>query len=235
MHSTISPAILYWGTPVVLITTENEDGSFNISPISSAWWLAHRCMIGIAAMSQTAQNLLRTKRCVLNLPTDNMTGHINALARTTGSNPPPDWKIQAGYSFVKDKFTHAGLTPQKSDFVTPPRIKECPVQMEAELMDSHEMMKDLPDRKGMLLGVELKILRVHVEDDLRLAGHENRIDTDKWEPLIMCFQEFYGMGRKKLTESRLAKINEEHYRVLTRSDVVEQGADSDVVETKVMM
>jgi flavin reductase (DIM6/NTAB) family NADH-FMN oxidoreductase RutF len=187
-------------------------------------------MIGLAGMSKTTQNLLRTKHCVLNLPTEDMTDHINALARTTGSNPLPDWKAQVGYSFVKDKFGHAGLTPQKSDLVAPPRIKECPVQMEAELMDSHEMMKDLPDRKGVVLGMELKILRVHVEDDLRLAGYENRIDTDKWQPLLMCFQEFYGMGQKKLTESRLAKIKEENYRVLTRSDVVKQGADTDAVE-----
>jgi flavin reductase (DIM6/NTAB) family NADH-FMN oxidoreductase RutF len=231
MHNTISPAILYWGTPVVLITTENEDGTFNICPMSSAWWLAHRCMIGLAAMSKTTQNLLRTRRCVLNLATEEMTDHINALARTTGTDPPPEWKTSVGYSFVKDKFGHAGLTPQKSDLVAPPRIKECPVQMEAELMDWHEMMKDLPDRKGVVFGMELKILRVHVEDDLRLAGHANRIDTDKWHPLMMCFQEYYGMGKKKLTESRLAHIEEENYRVLTRSDVVKQGADTDAVVT----
>lgn len=44
MHGTFSvshqiePAILYFGTPVVLIGSTNEDGSFNLAPMSSAWW-----------------------------------------------------------------------------------------------------------------------------------------------------------------------------------------------------
>ncbi len=39
MHRSIEPAIHYWGTPVVLISSLNEDGSTNVSPMSSAWWL----------------------------------------------------------------------------------------------------------------------------------------------------------------------------------------------------
>lgn len=233
MHATISPAILYWGTPVVLITTENEDGTYNIAPMSSCWWLAHRAMLGLSGMSQTTQNLLRTKKCVLNLPSEDMTANINLLARTTGSNPVPEWKASVGYKYVKDKFAKAKLTPQASDLVSPPRIFECPVQMEAELTDSHEMMRDLPDRKGIIMALEVKILRVHVEESIRLKGHANRIDTDKWHPTIMVFQEYYGMGTQRLQESTLAKIDEKNYRVLTRSDVVAQGADTDKTEDKV--
>jgi len=35
MHRTVDPAILYFGTPVVLVSTENEDGSANLAPMSS--------------------------------------------------------------------------------------------------------------------------------------------------------------------------------------------------------
>ncbi|MGE5704689.1 MAG: flavin reductase family protein, partial [Clostridia bacterium] len=35
----IKPSILYYGTPVILLTTQNEDGSSNISPLSSSWAL----------------------------------------------------------------------------------------------------------------------------------------------------------------------------------------------------
>ena len=35
MHRVIDPKILYCGTPVVLITTRNEDGSANIAPMSA--------------------------------------------------------------------------------------------------------------------------------------------------------------------------------------------------------
>lgn len=31
MHLQIEPSILYFGTPVVLITSENEDGSISVS------------------------------------------------------------------------------------------------------------------------------------------------------------------------------------------------------------
>ncbi|OJD17883.1 hypothetical protein AJ78_02055 [Emergomyces pasteurianus Ep9510] len=212
MHHQISPAILYWGTPVVLITSENEDGTCNIAPMSSAWWLNDRCMIGLSSGAHTSKNIMRTQQCVLNLPSEDMTDHVNALARTTGANPTSPWKASVGYRFVKDKFAHAKLTPQPSELVRPCRIQECPVQMEAELVEVNEMMKDLPDRKGSILSMELRILRVHVEDRLRLDGYANRIDSEKWQPLIMCFSEFYGMGRTKLVPSRLAEIDEEAYR-----------------------
>jgi flavin reductase (DIM6/NTAB) family NADH-FMN oxidoreductase RutF len=39
MHVTSEPGILYFGTPVVLISTVNEDGSYNLAPMSSAFWL----------------------------------------------------------------------------------------------------------------------------------------------------------------------------------------------------
>ncbi|BCG61631.1 hypothetical protein PUR_50560 [Paenibacillus sp. URB8-2] len=35
----IKPMILYYGTSVILLNTLNEDGTVNISPISSSWAL----------------------------------------------------------------------------------------------------------------------------------------------------------------------------------------------------
>jgi flavin reductase (DIM6/NTAB) family NADH-FMN oxidoreductase RutF len=66
-HREIAPAIHYWGTPVVLIGTQNPDGTTNLSPMSSAWWLGWSCMLGLDASSQTVQNLKRERECVLNL------------------------------------------------------------------------------------------------------------------------------------------------------------------------
>ena len=39
-HVTGEPPILYFGTPVVLISSINEDGSANLAPMSSAFWLS---------------------------------------------------------------------------------------------------------------------------------------------------------------------------------------------------
>ena len=86
---TIEPAILYFGTPVVLIGSSNEDGSPDLAPMSSAWWVGWRCMLGLASNSKTTENMLRTGECVLNLPSADLVDAVNRLARTTGSNPVP--------------------------------------------------------------------------------------------------------------------------------------------------
>ena len=85
MHQIVQPAILYFGTPVVLISTLNEDGSANLAPMSSAWWLGQRCVLGLAVASKTTENLRRTGECVLNLPSANMAARVDRLARTTGT------------------------------------------------------------------------------------------------------------------------------------------------------
>jgi flavin reductase (DIM6/NTAB) family NADH-FMN oxidoreductase RutF len=184
-------------------------------------------MLGFGAGSKTPQNIFARGQCVLNLPDESMTAHVNALASTTGTEHPSPGKISRGYRYVKDKWSCANLTPQQSDFVRPARIKECPVQMECELVGSHPLMQNLPDRKGLTVAIEVRVLRVHVRNDIRMEGHANRIDPDKWSPMIMSFQELYGLRKGKLTKSVLGKIDEEQYRLLTRSDVVKLPGDDD--------
>ncbi len=72
MHVVSEPPILYLGTPVVLISTVNEDGSYNLAPMSSAFWLGWRCILGLGAVSKTPENMIRTGQCVLNLPSEQM-------------------------------------------------------------------------------------------------------------------------------------------------------------------
>jgi len=211
-HVTAEPAILYFGTPVVLIGTVNEDESFNLAPMSSAFWLGWRCMLGLAMSSRTTQNLLRTGECVLNLPSDAMAAAVDRLARTTGSDPVPAGKRQRGYVHVKHKFAHAGLTAAASQTVAAPRVQQCPVQLEAVLVGRHR----LADEDAMLRGnagvFEVRVQRVHVDPALLVDGEPNRIDPDKWRPLIMSFQKLYGLMPQQLRPSTLAQIPEALYR-----------------------
>ncbi|MEP7067215.1 MAG: flavin reductase family protein [Gemmatimonadota bacterium] len=211
MHSVIDPAILYFGTPVVLVSTTNVDGSSNLAPMSSAWWLGHSCMLGFGARSLTPQNIQRTGECVLNLPSVTEVGAVNRLARTTGSDPVPPHKIAMEYRHVADKFGVAGLTALSSERVTPPRVRECPVHLEATLESVHPLAVRDEDRRGALVAFELKIVRVHVDESIRMAGHDDRIDPVKWRPLIMSFQQFFGLG-DIVHESTLSRIPETVYR-----------------------
>lgn len=230
-HSTINPPILYWGTPVAVISSRNEDGTDNLAPNSSVFWLGHRCIVGFSAVSKTPANIRRTRQCVVNLADASMVSHINGLALTTGSDPVPEGKqkLSKGYHFVKDKWSVAGLTPQPSTSVTPARVRECPVQMECELAMVHPMMQDNANGfSGRLIAIELRVLKVHVFDSIRMEGHPNRIDPDKWQPLIMSFQHFYGLSGQKVAPSKLAGIDEEQYRPLADADV--ESADTERID-----
>jgi flavin reductase (DIM6/NTAB) family NADH-FMN oxidoreductase RutF len=214
-HVVSEPSILYLGTPVVLISTENEDGSANLGPMSSAFWLGWRCMLGLDASSKTTENMIRTGECVLNLPSVENVGAVNRLARFTGKNPVPAWKLPLGYTHGKNKFEIAGLTPIASLTVAPPRALECPIQLEAVIAAKHGLMEDDEAVRGALIAFEAQIKRVHLHPDLLMDGNPNRIDPNKWRPLIMSFQRFYGLG-DEVHESNLARIPEESYRALAR-------------------
>jgi len=47
-----NPKILYLGTPVVLISTMNQDGSVNLAPMSSAWWLGLTGVLGLGTRAK---------------------------------------------------------------------------------------------------------------------------------------------------------------------------------------
>lgn len=211
MHIVSEPAILYFGTPVVLISTINEDGSFNLAPMSSVYWLGWRCMIGLSAFSKTTQNILSSRQCVLSLPSVTEAAAVNRLALTTGSNPVPEGKQKKGYRYEPRKFEVSGLTPKPSLVVKPPRVLECPVQLEAELMALHPMADEDPLQKGRLISFELRILKVHLSPSILMNGHTNRVDPDRWRPLIMSFQQLYGLGAK-VHYSTLAQIPEVSYK-----------------------
>jgi flavin reductase (DIM6/NTAB) family NADH-FMN oxidoreductase RutF len=197
----IEPAILYFGTPVVLIGSTNEDGSPNLAPMSSAWWVGWRCMLGLASNSKSTENMIRTGECVLNLPSADLVDAVNSLARTTGSNPVPAGKIKRGYRHEKGKFEISGLTRLAGETVAAPRAAECPVQIEAKVAHVHKLM-----------AIEVRVTRVHAHPGIMMDGQPDRIDPDKWRPLIMSFQQFYGLTPQKLQRSELGQIPEAFYK-----------------------
>src|SRR3984885_1205885 len=106
---TIQPKILYFGTPVAIVSSCNEDGSTNIAPISSFWALGWTMMLGLLDETKTAENLDRVPECVVNLPSPDMWQKVEALAPLTGKNPVPEIKAKQ-FRFETDKFAAAQLT-----------------------------------------------------------------------------------------------------------------------------
>jgi flavin reductase (DIM6/NTAB) family NADH-FMN oxidoreductase RutF len=197
MHKTIEPTILYFGTPVALISTLNPDGTPNLAPMSSVWWLGWSCMLGLGQMGQTSDNLIRTRECVINLPSEDQVSMVDRLALTTGKDPVPEKKLSWGYRYEGDKFGLSGFTSMPSVQVGPPRVRECPVQMEGIVHEYRPFGKNVSAN-----AIEVHIVKLHVEESL-LVG-EKHIDPVRWRPLIMSFCRFFGVG-EEVHPSRLAE------------------------------
>lgn len=210
MHKTIEPAILYFGTPVVLISTTNEDGTSNLAPMSSVWWLGWSCMIGLDASSQTVENIRRTGECVLNLPSAELVPNVNAIAKTTGRHNLPLHKKALGYEHEPNKFRRANFTEQPSEMVQAPRVQECPVQLEAKLVRTMPFGEESTKMAVPSVAFELHIEKVHVFESLLIDAEKSYIDPDKWHPLIMSFRKFYSTG-DYIHPSKLSEGSETQY------------------------
>lgn len=200
MHVRVDPKVLYFGTPVILVSSVNEDGSANLAPMSSAWWLGRSAMLGLDATSKTTENLARTGECVLNLASVDLVDAVDRLALTTGSRVLPAHKAAKGFRYEPDKFAAAGLTPLPSDRVAAPRVAECGVQLEGRVVAMHPF----GGPHAEAYGIEVAVEQAHVDQRLLIPGRADHIDPMLWQPLIMMFTEFFGAG-PNLHPSRLAR------------------------------
>ena len=105
-----------------------------------------------------------------------------------------------------------GLTAARGDTVAAPRALECAVQIEAKLAHVHEMAREDAVWRGNLAAIEVRVTCVHAHPQIMMDGEPNRIDPDKWRPLIMSFQQFYGLTPQKLQRSELGQIPEAYYK-----------------------
>lgn len=187
-HILIDPPILYIGTPVVLLSTLNPDGTANLAPMSSVFALGQTVVLGMELTSRTAQNMRERREVVVNVPGPELWRNVESLARLTGSDPVPDEKRDV-YSYCADKFTAAGLTAEASDRVGPPRVAECRLQIEAEVVAAE------PDAGGVFLVTQTRARAIHADPALMVPGTQH-IDAHKWRPLVLNFRHYFGLGEE---------------------------------------
>jgi flavin reductase (DIM6/NTAB) family NADH-FMN oxidoreductase RutF len=185
-HLTIEPSILYVGTPVELLSTENPDGTFNLAPMSSAWALGDVVVLGLGAAGQTAHNLRHRPDLVINFPSPAQWQAVERIAGLTGRGPVPEHK-QDRFRYEPAKFEAAGLTPVPAELVRPPRVAECPLQFEARAVDV------ALDAEGNFFVVQAKVLRVHADHRIVVPG-TSYVDPAEWSPLIYNFRHYFGLG-----------------------------------------
>lgn len=192
---TIEPKILYFGTPVALISSLNEDGSTNLAPISSFWALGWSFLLGLLDETKTADNLRRHAECAISIPSPEMWQEVEKLAPLTGKNPVPEIKAKQ-FHFEPRKFEIAGLTPIPCELIKPMRVKECPVHLEAKVVKNHRLSGAKLQELGGAIATEVEILRVHIAEDFLLG--EKHIDPAKWSPLIYNFRHYFRLAKEEL-------------------------------------
>jgi flavin reductase (DIM6/NTAB) family NADH-FMN oxidoreductase RutF len=201
----IEPKMLYFGTPVVLISSLNADGSTNLAPMSSVWWLGRTAMLGMSAQSQTVRNLTERPELVLNLVDPMLVGAVDRLALLTGRPDVPDYKQARGYTHRADKFHAAGLTPTTTSHhddtaAHPAAVAESLIHLHGRVKNIREV-----DEPGSgLCALEVAITATWVDEDLMMTDHPTHIDANRWDPLIMKFTQYFG-GGTVLQPSSLAR------------------------------
>jgi len=102
-----------------LITTCSGDGKPNVAAFSFLMPVSFNpkyIAFSVAPSRLTFSNLREVKEFVLNIPDENLAKKVWICGTVSGRE--------------QDKFNLAGLTMVKSVKVKPPRIEECPVQLE---------------------------------------------------------------------------------------------------------
>lgn len=199
MHSSpsdflaIQPKILYFGTPVVLVSSRNEDGSANIAPMSSCWTIGWTAVLGLTLTGKTIENLRREGECVLNVPGPELWQAVERLAPLTGKNPVPPNKAEQ-FRFERDKFAASQLTPLCSEAVRPPRVLECPLQLEGYVRRIMQIGQEESGYPAGAASVEVRVVRVHARSDIVAGGRH--IDPSRWQPLIYNFRHYFGLGHE---------------------------------------
>jgi len=185
--TSITPSVFYFGTPVVLLTTLMPDGRTNITPISSAWALGSTYVLGLGGNSQGARNLRASDELVINLPDAALARHVERIAPTTGARVVPRHKRDR-YRYEPDKWKLAGFTPAPSQVVSPDRIAECPVQLEARVSDVVPFEDDA-------VAVHATVLHTHVHEELVIDG-TSHVDLDRWRPMYYTFRHYFAQGER---------------------------------------
>ena len=112
----------------------------------------------------TLNNVLATKQFVVNMVTEDLVEKMNTTAQAIPSD--------------ESEFDLAGLTPIPSVFVQAPRVKECLVTLECEMVH-HYFLED--HKNGGACIIIGKVLLFHVDEKVLLEG--TKINMDIYKPV----------------------------------------------------
>jgi flavin reductase (DIM6/NTAB) family NADH-FMN oxidoreductase RutF len=177
------PSVIY----SAVVSTIDADRSPLLSAVVPVVIYGLRLTLDLPWQSTTANNLMRTGECVINLPGPETIGAIERLAQTvTSINNNFDFRFSRVVACGRLTPAHMTLVP--SEAISALRALECPAQLEARIEGGIDTMAD--ERIAPLvksLTFRLDVLRVHLDTSIVLSGVQPNI----WTPLMACLREAY--------------------------------------------
>jgi flavin reductase (DIM6/NTAB) family NADH-FMN oxidoreductase RutF len=155
--------------PIGWISSISEDGILNLAPFSyfnavgddppHVMFSASRAN---NAIKDTLKNVLETKQFVVNMVTEDLVEQMNMTAHPIPSH--------------ESEFELAGLTPEPSSKVKPPRIKESPIAMECELVHHYTLEDNKFGGSTIIIG---RVVFFHIDETIMMDDFKINLDTYK--------------------------------------------------------
>jgi flavin reductase (DIM6/NTAB) family NADH-FMN oxidoreductase RutF len=159
--------------PIAWITSTNQDGSLNLAPYSFFGGVNTRppmVMVSIGThegeLKHTGENLIRTKECVIHIPS---VSHIDAVNKSAHK-----------YEVNVSELLQTGLSTCKSNVVQTPSIEGTSIRIECRL----NQVVELPTNQMFLLDV----VSLFIDDSVLINGVP---DIKAIDPLSRIGGNFY--------------------------------------------
>jgi len=175
MRKSIGAKTIVYPTPVFIVGTYDKDGRPNA--MNAAWagicCSSPPCLsIALRKATYTYGNIVEQKAFTVSIPSQDFVREADYFGIATGR--------------TEDKFFTAGLTPEKSDLVNAPYVKEFPLSLECKLLHTLEI--------GLHILFIGEILDVKADE--AVLGDDGLPQIEKIKPLIFSPSNpsYYGLG-----------------------------------------
>ena len=155
--------------PIGWISTISEDGINNLAPFSYFNAVGddppHVMFSTVHSNNlnkDTLNNVLATKQFVVNMVTEDLVEQMNRTSQPIPAN--------------ESEFELAGLTPIESILVLPPRVKECKITMECEMVHHYKLENSKTGGATIVIG---KIVLFHIDESVLLENYKINLETYK--------------------------------------------------------
>ena len=155
--------------PIGWISTISEDGINNLAPFSyfnavgdDPPHIMFSTVHSNNLNKDTLNNVLATKQFVVNMVTEDLAEQMNRTSQPIPAN--------------ESEFELAGLTPIASSLVLPPRVKECKITMECEMVHHYQLENSKTGGATIVIG---KIVLFHIDESVLLDNYKINLETYK--------------------------------------------------------